>query len=57
MTIGSFGEGKGARTVWGFRGEDGELHLSRGVPAAMPMYRAAREALGEIEALAVEVFS
>lgn len=57
MTIGSYGEGKGARTVWGFRGEDGELHLSRGVPAAMPMYRAAREALGEIEALAVEVFS
>lgn len=57
MTIGGYGEGKGARTVWGFRGEDGEIHLSRGVPSAMPMYRAAREALREIEALAEEVFS
>ncbi len=36
MTIGGFGKGNGKKEVWGFY-ENGELKLSHGTPARMPM--------------------
>jgi hypothetical protein len=56
-TIGSYGKGNGAKTVWGFKDADGELHLTHGVPASMPLYRAVRGVLWYIEEIAQEVFS
>lgn len=56
MTIGSYGKGHGAKNVWGFY-EDGELRLTHGTPAAMPMYNAMKEVCADIANIAKEVFS
>lgn len=56
FVIGGYGKGKGKQTVWGFRGEDGELHFTRGTPAAMPMYHAVQDACAVALDLAREVF-
>jgi hypothetical protein len=56
-TIGSYGNGNGAKAVWGFKGEDGTLHLTHGVPASMPLYRALQSVVNDIEQIAREVFS
>ena len=56
-TIGSYGKGNGAKAVWGFKGEDGALHLTHGVPASMPLYRALQGVVNDIEQIAREVFS
>lgn len=56
VEIGTYGEGYGARKVWGFR-ENGELRLTHGTPASMPMYNALREVSGRIEEIAREVFA
>ena len=37
FTIGGYGKGMGKKDVWGFY-EDGELRLTHGAPATMPMY-------------------
>lgn len=55
-TIGSYGE-NGAKEAWGFYGDDGELHLTRGVPASMPLYNAMMAVVNEIVDIAREVFS
>ena len=55
-TIGSYGRGNGAKAVWGFKGEDGALHLTHGVPASMPLYRALQSVVNDIEQIAQEVF-
>lgn len=55
MTIGGFGKGNGRKEVWGFY-EDGELKLSRGTPARMPMARAVTTVCNEIQEIAKEVF-
>ena len=55
MTIGSFGKGNGRRETWGFY-EDGELKLTRGTPARMPMARAVTTVCNEISQIAKEVF-
>lgn len=55
MSIGGYGKGYGARNVWGFY-EDGELKLTHGTPAAMPMYNAAKTVCAEIVKIAREVF-
>ena len=55
FVIGSFGEGKGQKTVWGFY--DGEeLKLTRGTPASMPMYNALQRTIEDIANIAHEVF-
>jgi hypothetical protein len=56
-TIGSYGKGNGTKAVWGFKGEDGALHLTHGVPASMPLYRALQSVVNDIEQIAREVFS
>lgn len=55
LTIGSYGKGNGSKNVWGFY-EDGELKLTHGTPAAMPMYRAVKEVCADITSIAKEVF-
>lgn len=56
MIIGEYGKGYGKKRVWGYYDADGELRLTRGTPAAMPMYRAVRDACNVIRDLATEVF-
>lgn len=55
FTIGGYGKGMGKRRVWGFR-EGGELHLTHGTPATMPMYNAIKIVSDEIADIAREVF-
>lgn len=57
FTIGSYGFGQGKKEVWGYRGEDGEIHLTHGAPASMPLYRAVQSVSRDIERIAREVFS
>lgn len=55
LTIGSYGP-NGAKYTWGFVGEDGQTHLTHGVPASMPMYRATMAVVNNIVEIAREVF-
>ena len=55
FTIGSFGKGNGKKETWGFY-EDGELKLSRGTPATMPMYRAMQTVCNDIKKITREQF-
>ena len=55
--IGEYGKGQGKRNVWALPGSTKDAPiLTHGAPAAMPMYRGAREALAVIRELAEEVF-
>ena len=56
-TIGSYGLGNGRKEVWGYKGEDGEIHLTHGAPASMPLYKAVQSVTRDIERIAREVFS
>lgn len=55
FTIGGYGKGLGKRQTWGYY-EDGELKLTRGTPARMPMERAFLSVCNEIPEIAREVF-
>ena len=55
FTIGSYGKGYGKRTAWGYY-EDGELVITRGTPASMPMYNAVQEVTKRAIEIAREVF-
>lgn len=54
--IGTYGKGLGARPIWAFKSEDGEKVLTRGTPAAMPMYRGWMDAKRVLDDLIEEVF-
>ena len=56
FTIGSYGKGYGKQSVWGYRDEDGNLRLTHGTPAVMPMYNAVKTVMDEIVDIAREVF-
>lgn len=55
--IGEYGDGKGKRKAWGFYDESGELVITHGTPAAMPMLHASRTMQQEVERIAKEVFA
>ena len=55
--IGEYGKGYGKRKAWGFYDESGELVVTHGNPAAMPMYHASRTIQQEVERIAREVFA
>lgn len=55
FTIGSYGKGLGSKNVWGFY-ENGELKLTHGAPASMPMYTDCQSACDDIANIAREVF-
>ena len=55
FTIGSYGKGHGKQTAWGYY-EDGELVITRGTPASMPMYNAVQEVTKKAIEIAREVW-
>lgn len=55
--IGSYGLGNGAKRVWGYYSESGELVLTRGTKATMPMYHADQAIILMAEEIIREVFS
>lgn len=55
FTIGSYGEGHGKQSAWGYY-EGGDLVITRGTPASMPMYNAAQEVMRKAIEIAREVF-
>lgn len=54
--IGEYGKGYGKRNAWGFRDESGELVITHGTPAAMPMWYASEEMRSAILKTFKEVF-
>ena len=54
--IGEYGKGHGKRKAWGFRNESGELVITHGNPAAMPMWYASEEMRRKIKSKFLEVF-
>ena len=54
--IGEYGKGLGKRQAWGFRDESGELVITHGNPAAMPMWYASEEMRRAIKNKFKEVF-
>ena len=54
--IGEYGKGHGKRQAWGFKDESGELVITHGNPAAMPMWYASEEMRSNILKIAREVF-
>lgn len=55
FTIGGFGKGNGKKDIWGYY-EGGELRLTHGTPAVMPMYNAMKTVCDEIADIAKEVW-
>ena len=55
FTIGGYGKGNGKKEIWGFY-EDGELRLTHGTPARMPMSQAMNTIINDIVSIAREVF-
>lgn len=56
FTIGGYGKGYGSRSVWGFY-QDGELKLTHGTKAQMPMYNAVKTISERVDQIAREVFA
>lgn len=54
--IGEYGHGYGKRKIWGYYDESGDLHLTHGTPASMPMYYAANEVAKMVPEIARKVF-
>lgn len=54
--IGSYGMGNGSKQVWGYYADSGELVLTRGTKATMPMYSADLEIINNVVAIARGVF-
>ncbi len=54
--IGEYGKGMGKRQAWGYRDDSGVLHITKGNPAAMPLWYASEEMRKMIEKIAREVF-
>lgn len=57
FTIGSYGHGNGRKEVWGYKGEDGEIHLTHGAPASMPLFNAVMSVRRDLVDIAREVFA
>lgn len=54
--IGEYGEGRGKHQAWGFKDDSGNLVITHGNPAAMPMWHASEEMRNNILKIAREVF-
>jgi hypothetical protein len=54
--IGEYGKGYGKRKAWGYKDENDELVITRGNPAAMPMWYASEEMKNSILKIVKEVF-
>lgn len=56
LTIGSYGKGKGSQKAWGYFDESGEIVITRGTVATMPMYNALKSVAGRSISIARKVF-
>lgn len=54
--IGEYGKGMGKRRAWGYKNENDELVITRGNPAAMPMWYASEEIKNSVLRVVREVF-
>ena len=54
--IGEYGEGHGKQKAWGYMDENDELVITRGNPAAMPMWYASEEIKNAVLKVVREVF-
>ena len=54
--IGEYGYGRGKRKAWGYRDSGGEIKITHGNPAAMPLWYASEEMRKNILTIAREVF-
>ena len=54
--IGEYGKGRGKRKAWGYLNENNEVVITRGNPAAMPMWYASEEIKNSILKIVREVF-
>ena len=54
--IGEYGKGYGKRQAWGFHDDSGELVITHGNPAAMPMWYASEEMRDSILTISRRVF-
>lgn len=57
MVIGSYGNHRGVQKVWGYYADSGELVLTHGVEAQMPVYKADMEIIQKYVEVARRVFS
>ena len=55
--IGEYGKGHGKRKAWGYLDENNELVITRGNPAAMPMWYASEEIKNSVLKVVKEVFA
>ena len=55
--IGEYGKGHGKQKAWGYKDENDELVITRGNPAAMPMWYASEEIKNSVLKVVKEVFS
>ena len=54
--IGEYGSGKGKRKAWGYLDESNKVVITRGNPAAMPMWYASEEIKNKVLEIVKEVF-
>lgn len=54
--IGSYGKGHGVQKIWGYYSDSGELVLTHGVEATMPVYKASLEIADNVVKIAKQVF-
>ena len=54
--IGEYGKGMGKRKAWGYKNENDEVVITRGNPAAMPMWYASEEIKNSVLKVVREVF-
>ena len=54
--IGEYGKGMGKRRAWGYKNENDELVITRGNPAAMPLWYASEEIKNSVLRVVKEVF-
>ena len=55
-TIGSYGQGKGKQNTWGYYNDSGEVILTHGTEATMPVYKASLEIRKQMLKIVKEVF-
>ena len=55
-TIGSYGQGKGKQSAWGYYDKSGALVITHGTEATMPVYKAGLEIRKQMLKIAKEVF-
>jgi hypothetical protein len=55
--IGEYGKGQGKQKAWGYYDENDELVITRGNPAAMPMWYASEEIKNSVLKVVKEVYS